>query len=239
MMDARKRDAQVEVDAPSSRAAHHFVAPDGRPVSMARLLKGTEKTTYRALLEQAGGDERALAERLADEDPEIDLLQTGRRLRETSRVFLGPGGDVIYSAQILKVVYGPDGQERSRGEFVDVEATVGEDLPPVPWTGRLLSVEQVVKRFAISRQLRLRHINGLTFDFLFEMADQLHKARRLMLVGSGRKGQQPLIFHTNGTPFRGFLAGETRGESYRLILHLSNLELKRLPEAEPTTGLST
>jgi hypothetical protein len=41
-----------------------------------------------------------------------------------------------------------------------------------------------------------------------------------------------LIFQTNGTPFRGFLEGRTQGESYKLVLHLSNLEIKRISAAE-------
>jgi len=54
------------------------------------------------------------------------------------------------------------------------------------------------------------------------------------LVGSGDKGTAPLIFQSNGRPYRGFLRGQTNGKSYRLVLHLSDLELKKpyVPERE-------
>lgn len=231
IMDAKKRDAQIEVEGPTKRAANRWVDPSGQAVRLARLVKGTEKTTYEALLERFGSAE-AVSSALIDGDPEIDLDQVGRRLTFTSRVYLGPKGNVLYVARVLKVVYDPSGNEQSREDFVDVEATVGEELPPIPWTGRLMPIDQVIRRFAFVRKLQLRHVNGLTFDFLYEMAKALEESGKLMYVGAGGKGQQPLIFQTNGTPFRGFLEGRTRGESYRLVLHLSNLEIKRVGAGE-------
>lgn len=231
IMDAKKRDAQIEVEGPTKRAAYRWVDDSGQPVRLSRLVKGTEKTTHEALLERFGSPE-AVSAALIDGDPEIDLDQVGRRLTFTSRVYLGPKGNVLYVARVLKVVYDPTGNEQSREDFVDVEATVGEELPPIPWTGRLMPIEQVIRRFAFVRKLQLRHVNGLTFDFLYEMAKALEESGKLMYVGAGGKGQQPLIFQTNGTPFRGFLEGRTQGESYRLVLHLSNLEIKRLGAGE-------
>lgn len=231
IMDAKKRDAQIEVEGPKKRAAYRWVDPGGNPVRLTRLVKGTEKTTYDALVERFGSPE-AVSQALIEGDPEIDLDQVGRRLTFTSRVYLGPKGNVLYVARVLKVVYDPSGKEQSREDFVDVEATVGEELPPIPWTGRLMPIEQVIRRFAFVRKLQLRHVNGLTFDFLYEIAKTLEDAGKLMYVGAGPKGQQPLIFQTNGTPFRGFLEGRTRGDAYRLVLHLSNLEIKRAGASE-------
>ena len=238
IMDAKKRDAQIEVESPKSRVTHQWVGAEGEPVTHQRLVKGTERTTYLALVEETGSPE-ALSQALIDGDPEIDLSQVGRRLGYTSRVYLGPKGNVLYVARILKVVYAPDGEEKSREDFVDVEATVGEDLPPLPHTGRLMPIDTVIRRFALVRKLQLRHVNGLTFDFLYEIAKSLQEAGKLMFVGAGSKGATPLIFQTNGTPFRGFLEGRVDGESYKLVLHLSNLEIKPLPkpeEPEPEKG---
>jgi hypothetical protein len=231
IMDAKKRDAQIEVDSPKKRAGYRWVDPSGQAVRSTRLVKGTEKTTYDALVDRFGSPE-AVSQALVDGDPEIDLEQVGRRLAFTSRVYLGPKGNVLYVARVLKVVYDAEGNEQSREDFVDVEATVGDELPALPWTGRLMPVDQVIRRFALVRKLQLRHVNGLTFDFLYEIAKTLEESGKLLYVGAGAKGQQPLIFQTNGTPFRGFLEGRTQGESYKLVLHLSNLEIKRISAAE-------
>jgi hypothetical protein len=227
IMDGKKRDAQIEVESPTKREGYRWVDPNGAAVKLQRLVKGTEKTTYETLVQKFGSPD-ALSKALVEGDPEIDLEQVGRRLTFTSRVYLGPKGNVLYVARVLKVIYGANGEETGREDFIDVEATVGEELPPIPWTGRLVPIEQVIRKVAFVRKLQLRHVNGLTFDFLFEMAKALEDSGKLMQVGSGAKGQQPLIFQTNGTPFRGFLEGRTEGESYKLVLHLSNLEIKSI-----------
>ena len=54
----------------------------------------------------------------------------------------------------------------------------------------------------------------------------------MMLLGGGKKGNEPLMFRRGGLSYRGFLEGRVDGESYALILHLSNMELKRPSEKE-------
>lgn len=224
--DARKRDAQIQLESAAKRDVVRWVsAATGRPVRLERLIKTTEKTTYEALSKRLGDDD-ALAKALVEGDPEIDLEQVGRRLGNATRVWVGPEGSILYAARVLLVVTDPQGEEKSREDFVDVEATVGEELPPLLWSGRLIAAQDVVRRFALVRKLQLRHVNGLTFDFLYEMAKSLHEAGKLLVCGAGPKANLPLIFHSNGAPFRGFLEGRVEGDAYRLVLHLSNLELK-------------
>ena len=64
------------------------------------------------------------------------------------------------------------------------------------------------------------------------MAEQLEKEDALMLVAGGSKGNQPLLFRRGGLEYRGFLEGRTEGKKYALILHLTNMELKRPSENE-------
>jgi hypothetical protein len=59
------------------------------------------------------------------------------------------------------------------------------------------------------------------------MASELEKDKVVMLLGTGEKGAGPLIFQANGRAYRGFLSGEVQGEKYRLLLHLSDMELKK------------
>jgi len=229
--DARKRDAQIELVSPERPERVRWMRKgDGAPLKLERLIKTTEKTSYEALIARYQGESEALGKALVEGDPEIDLEQVGRRLGNATRVWVGPEGNVLYAARVLSVVTGLDGAEKSRADFVDVEATVGEDQPPLLWSGRLMPIDQVVRRFALVRKVQLRHVNGLTFDFLLEMARELDREGKMLRVGAGPKAQLPLIFQTNGSPFHGFLEGRVEGETYRLVLHLSNLELKRVPE---------
>ena len=69
-------------------------------------------------------------------------------------------------------------------------------------------------------------MNGLTFDFLFELAKELHEKDSMMLVGTGEKGIGPLVFQDGGKTYRAFMEGRIKDNKYILLLHLSNLELK-------------
>ena len=238
--DAKKRDAQIELVTPERGEKVRWVSRGGgAPLRLERLIKSTEKTSHDALLREKGSPE-ALGLALIEGDPEIDLEQVGRRLGNATKVWVGPEGNVLYAARVLQIVTAPDGSEKARQDFVDVEATVGEEQPPLLWSGRLMPADQVVRRFALVRKVQLRHVNGLTFDFLHEIAAQLDREKKLLVVGAGPKAQMPLIFQTNGSPFRGFLEGRVDGEKYKLVLHLSNLEIKRvtatLPPASAADG---
>jgi len=224
LSDDRKRDAQVEAVSVPKLQRVRYVSPSGNLVHSERLIRATEGHTLTAL-QQKFGEGEALARALVDGDPEIDLEHVGRKVGDADRVWMNKEGRVLYSARVLQVVFNPDGTEKGREDFVDVEATVSDEAA-LPWSGRLFPIEDVVRRFALVRKLQVRHVNGLTFDFLYEMAKSLHDQKKMLLVGSGPKGIAPLIFQTNGTPYRGFLEGRVKDGGFLLVLHLSNLELK-------------
>lgn len=226
LADEKKRDAEVEIVSPSKGGGWHHVGPGGVEVTYDKFIKGTEAHIFEALVEKFG-DPNAVSEALVEGDPEFDSELVGRRVGDSDRVWLKADGEVLYSTRVLQVVETPDGEEKAREEFQDVEATVGNDIT-LPWSGRLFSVEDVIRRFVLSRKLQLRHVNGLTYDFLYDIAKKLHENEKMLFVGSGPKGTNPLIFQTNGSPYRGFLHGQVDGEGFSLVLHLSNLELKGL-----------
>lgn len=194
-------------------------------VQSGRLVKATEGYDAAALARR-WPDPEALANALVAGDPELDLDNVGRRLPAVSQVWLGEGGKILYSARALKVVFDAAGAETSREDFIDVEATVNEEVA-LPWSGRLIAVDKVVRSFALVQKVQLRHINGLTFSFLHDIARTLQAKQQLLIVGSGERGARPLIFSRNGSPYRVFLEGRADDDGFLLVLHLSNLELKR------------
>lgn len=228
LMDEKKRDAHVAMEAPKRKASTRFVGPHGA-VRLERLVRGTDETSYEGLLRKAGSP-AAVAAAIAAGDPEIPLGLVGRRLGEGARIHLREDGSILGIARYLEVVTGADGTEKSRKDFVDTEANVVEDGAPLPWTGRLIAIDEAIRKFAFVRKQQIRHVSGLTFEFLFDIAKKLHDEKKLLVVGAGPKGQQPLVFSTNGAPYRGFLEGRIVGDAYLLVLHLSNLELKSLAQ---------
>jgi hypothetical protein len=59
------------------------------------------------------------------------------------------------------------------------------------------------------------------------MANELDDKDSVMLLASGDSGKGPLVLQSNGSPYRGFLEGRVKGDSFLLLLHLSSMELKK------------
>lgn len=159
---------------------------------------------------------------MIETDPEIDLINTGRTLGKTNRVYVRQDGSLLHSTHFVEVVTRPDGTKEDPKDSVDVQASVKEEAP-LRYTGKLFDPNKVLSSFALVRALQLRHVNGLTYDFLYGIAKTLHESGKMLFV-TAKSG--PIILQRNGKPYRGFLEGRIDGDQYRLILYLSNLELK-------------
>ena len=94
---------------------------------------------------------------------------------------------------------------------------------------------ELVRRFVIKRTLQVRHDSGITYDYLYKMAKELDEADAVVLLGAGEKGREPLRFAQNGSPYQAFLEGRVDGPRYKLLMHLSDMELKPLPK-KPSEG---
>jgi len=227
--DSRGRDARVRMEPAHRRSRPKLQTLDGRGVEAACFIKAPLARTYAALRSRCP-DDAELVELLIEEDPEIDPEATGRRTGPTDRVLLDPDGNVPYAAAEVEVICDRDGVETDRRLPADAPANVDSESPLV-WTGRTLPRCEAARRFAFSRALQLRHVDGLTYDFLFGMARELAEADALVLVGAGPGGRDPIILERNGIPHRGFLEGRVDGDRYLLVLHLTNLELMMPAEA--------
>ena len=222
------RDAQVGFGGAIPKATVRQVLPDGRAHHSVRVLKATPGTAENALAAKCGGMDH-VAEALIQGDPEVDLETVGACLTDVSKLYLDPDGNVVYNIQFIEVLHSPDGAEKERRPLKTAPSNIATERP-IRWTGKLLPKEKAVKMFVFSRKYQLQHVNGLTFDFLYEMAKKLHEAKALLLVGGGEKGNEPLVFSNGGVAYRGFLEGRVSGERYCLLLHLSNLELKEITQ---------
>ena len=221
--DRRGRDARVRMEPARRRGRAKLQTLDGRGVEAARFIKAPLARTYAALRSRCSEDPE-VAELLIEEDPEIDLEATGRRTGPTDRVLLDPDGNVLYAAAQVEAICDREGIEVERRLPADTPANVDGESALV-WTGRRLPRPEAVRRFAFTRALQLHHVDDLTYDFLFGMAQELDQADSLVLVGAGPGGRDPIVIERNGVPHRGFLEGRVDGECYLLVLHLTNLEL--------------
>jgi len=218
------RDAVVMTESVSSVQKVRWLDSQGRQAASVRLLKASIDHDMGALLDAAGSVNQ-VSQALIDGDPEIDLENTGRFLRETSRVYVSPKREIARKMQFFEIVRNPDRTERERRPRQVLDTNLAGESP-LRWSGVLIKKEEACRKFVFSNKVQLHHINGLTFDFLYNMAKELEEKKSLLLLGAGPKSKEPLILRRGGTPHRGFLEGRTQGKEYCLILHFSNMELK-------------
>lgn len=196
----------------------------GRQIQSGRVMKGHQAHELTALEAKAGGREK-IAQTLIDGNPEVDMENFGALLKEASRVFVNPEGQIVRKVRQFEVIKNPDGSERERRPRKIAQPNSDTEIP-LKWTGKLMKKKEVYNKFVFAKKRQIVHVNGLTYDFLYGMAKELEKQDSLMLIGAGAKGNQPLVLTRGGQQYRGFLEGRTQGEKYCLILHLSNMELK-------------
>ena len=224
----KNRDAVVAFEAVIPKREVLFVDAKGNPVRTQKILKTDIEHDLTALLKKRKTLE-AVGKALVKDDPEIDIEQFGMSLTDTSRVYVSKKG-IIHLVEEFEVLTHPDGTLRERRSRKKELQNVNTDIP-LRWSGKFIKKEEAARKFIFTHKRQLIHVNGLTFDFLYDMAKELDERNSLLLLRGGEKGDEPIVMHRGGRPYNAFLEGRIQGDSYCLILQMSNMELKRPKES--------
>jgi hypothetical protein len=228
LMNKENRDATVAISSLKYEKPFEMGIPN-KELKFKRYLSATQENLDKNLASLYGDN---YSSKLIEEDPEIDIETIGKFISGSDVVYLSSKGELLYSPpKTVEVIIAPDGTEKERRSPEDIPGNVDDELP-VRWTGKKMPKSKVAVKFAFKRTIQIKHVDGLTYDYLFDMAKELQDEDVMVLVGAGQKGNEPLIFQANGMPYRGFLEGRVDGKKYQLLLHLSNMELKRI-SSEP------
>lgn len=225
--NAKNRDAIVAAEGLAPKRDVTYTDERGNPITTRKLLKSDVTHDLPELMKKRKKLE-SVAKALVDGDPEVDLEQFGMFLTDTSRVYVSKKG-IVHLVEEFEVINNPDGSLRERRPRRKAPQNMNSDIP-LKWTGKFIKKDDAVNRFVFTNKKQLVHVNGLTFDFLFEMAKELDKKDSLLLIRGGEKGTDPVVMNRGGKPYNAFLEGRVKGDSYCLILHLSNMELKKPKE---------
>ena len=220
-----KRDAEVAFGTTFHRSTPVYKTDDGKKSVNERRVRATMKTTDEALLAQYG---EGLADALIAGDPDVDMEQFGLKVEGLKKVFVTPQQKVAYGVTLSEHVFLADGTEKEVRPEQTTSANISLDGVPLRWTGKLIPRQKAMRMFMFKKSYQVQHVNGLTYDFLFDMAKKLAEADSMMLVGGGQKGIDPIVMANGGTPYRAFLEGRVDGDRYALILRLTNMELKSI-----------
>lgn len=221
LVNSKGRDAHIEYFNPSIKKQNLLVTAEGKTIKNARIVKSL--VTAQDLVNKYGSG-TAVSEALITSDPEVDIDVAGKFVSDTTRVFVNDENKFVYNIIQKEYVYNQEGTLIEEREPKYNEVNVSEDSALKG--SKLMPVSEIYNKFVFIRKYQLKHVNSLTYDFLFDIAKELHEKKSFMLLGAGAKGTTPLVFQNGGKPYRAFLEGRIDGDKYLLLLHLSNLELK-------------
>ncbi|MHB1463300.1 MAG: hypothetical protein ACYC1M_18590 [Armatimonadota bacterium] len=223
LADHRGRDATVLLLPVGESVKNKHQDTNGNPVHSVRRVRATSSTCTDALYSKYS-DPEELSRALIARDPDIDFEITGRATGPCDRVHIDGDGQILFAPSVMEVRCAPDGLECKRRPITVRASNLVTPTPPV-WSGVLLPRADLVKNYALTRAYQVVHSNALEFDFLFGIASYLDERKVAAQVGSGRRGNGPLIFERNGLSFRGFLDGRIQADAMRLILYLAAFDL--------------
>lgn len=227
--DDKQRNSRVALDTKQRAQFTRKVDPQLQPVESVRIVKGSLETDFANLTREISPEE--LSKKLIEGDPELDLELFGKRIEGTVRIYLNSDNQPAGAVHLKERVFSASGEMTEERDLREVTANINNEAP-LKWSGRLMPKLDCVKKFAFTNAYQIKHVDGLTFDFLYNMAKELEEKQSLLFLGAGKKSNEPLILSRNGKQYRAFLEGRTRGNAYQLIMHLTNLELKPVPKSE-------
>lgn len=239
LANKKNRDAEVTFRSLNPKPSVKMVQESGEQVVNKRVVKGTSKNSTQTLLNKynekpkLGQDFKLqLASRLAEDiisaDPEIDMELAGKFIDDVSRVFINESEKPVFAVKKTEKIFSPKAELKQEREPKYNECNI-LDENMVKWTGKLMPKSKIYNKLVFNKKYQIKHINGLTYDFLFDMAKELSDKDVLMMMGVGASGKEPLIMNDGGKPYRAFLEGRIKADKYCLILHLTDQELKPLP----------
>ena len=225
--DENKRDAEITFKSIAQKNSVYLALENGEKPINKKVIKSSKEFTLENLIgkvEPSEEDFNNFSNKLLNEDSEVDFELFGKFIDNTDRIYVDKKLNPVYSINLTEKVFDTEGNLKEERKPVYLNSNIsGENT--LRWTGKYIPKNKLYNKIVLSSKYQIKHINGLTFDFLYKISKKLQEKNSFMVLGGG-KGNEPLVFNDGGKPYRGFLEGKIQDDSYCLILHLSNQEYK-------------
>lgn len=227
--DENRRDAEITFKSVMQKNAVYLALEDGqRPVNK-KVIKSSKDFLLENLIgkiEPTQEEYDNFSEQLISSDNEIDFELFGKFIDKTDRIYTDKKLNPVFNVELTERVFDATGELKEERAPSYLQSNIsGESV--LKWTGKYIPKNKLYNKVVFSSKYQIKHINGLTFDFLYNISKTLQNKNAFMMLGGG-KGNEPLIFNDGGKPYRGFLEGKINNNAYCLILHLSNQEYKTI-----------
>jgi hypothetical protein len=219
----KKRDAEVAMETRKKPPSIKRVLENGELPVTVKILKQNLALSYETLRRNYS-DLISMGNAIIASDPEVDMELIGKKLGSTRKLYVRQNGQIAYRVNMFQIIKDPQGNEKERRDFTKALSNITGDSV-VHWTGKKFPKAEAIRKFVFTHKMQIKHVSGLTYDFLYGMAKELHDSDSFMYMLGG-KGKDPLVITQGGESYRGFLEGRIDGNKYCLILHLTNIEMK-------------
>ncbi|MFW9874038.1 MAG: hypothetical protein ACFFG0_13100 [Candidatus Thorarchaeota archaeon] len=216
-------DAVLEL-VPTHRLQKQYrITPQGERAVYQRWIKFDSTLSDEKLLRL-----EHLVDKLKDSNIDVDIELAGKKIHSTSRITVSEDLEPVYNYSMYDVLTLPDGTVKERPHmqtFGNINTSI-----PVRITDDLEDPKELMLEYVFRKSYYIIHYDGVTYKFLYEIAERLHQAKKFSRVDTFNletKKREPLILNDGGRKFpRAYLSGMTKGKKYRLALYLSDQELK-------------
>ena len=172
--------------------------------------------------------------KIRDSDIDVDMELTGRYIQKTKGITVKDDYTPVYNYMMYDILILPDGSVKER-VHEHARGNIMQEIPVRINGEELYDPKELMLSYVFRKNLIIKHTNGLTFKFLFDIAKRLSELKKFARVDTydpSSKKRAPLVLYDGGRKFpRAFLEGRVKGTSYCLILHLADQELI-LPEED-------
>jgi len=175
-----------------------------------------------------------VSQELIDNDDLFDIEITGKFIDRTSKILLDSNKQFVHKYDEFEVIKDKEGnviKETQRIEKPLKNINVKENPIRVLKTEKIIDV---IKKFAFKASYFIAHTDGLSYDFIKSLAEELHNNKEMALIAplkkievNGKKKMVPqrIRLRNGSREYWGWLEGRIQGKGYSLILHLTSLEL--------------
>ncbi len=227
--DENKRDAEITFKSVIEKNSVYLALENGvKPINK-KVIKSSREFTLENLigkLEPSDEDLNNFSDKLLNEDSEIDFELFGKFIDRTDRIYTDKKLNPVFNIDLTEKVFDTEGNLKDERKPTYLNSNISGEII-LRWTGKYIPKNKLYNKVVFISKYQIKHINGLTFDFLYKISKTLQDKNSFMVLGGG-KGNEPLVFNDGGKPYRGFLEGKVQDNSYCLILQLSNQEYKTI-----------
>jgi hypothetical protein len=182
-------------------------------------------------------NDQDLYQEFLDEDNEIDLELTGKKVGRTSRLLFSETGKLCYKFKEYEI------KKDRQGRIVPCEicgelycqhrikkqttTNIDDDDKPIVYV-RPMTMDKIeaIKMWSFDKSYQIRHVDGLTYKFCYELATKLHESGKMVLMAPIEDNKpQKIVIRNGGIPFYGWLEGRIKDDKYALILHRTTLRI--------------